>query len=137
MQQSKLQSTTAIFLSAWLGFLACLLGCARPAFASPAAPKCPISEATNDAREAPDSCCEHHKRPGAPEKNGAQPLSCCPLNATLHKQITASAAAVQRPVALARITIPSVSRSTTFFEDPAHHLESGRDLLLQSRVLRI
>jgi len=137
MQQSKLRSTTSIFLSAWLGFLACLMGCAHTAFASTPTSKCLVGQATDVPSDAPNSCCEHHKRPGVPDKSGSQPLSCCPLHTTLHKQSTASGAAVQPPVLLAHIALPSVPLSTTLFEDLRHHLGSGRDLLLQSRVLRI
>ena len=136
MKQSKLKSATAMFLSAWLGFLACLLGCAHPAFASAATPECPTSEVTNAPSDAPSSCCEHHKRPGAPDKS-SQPLSCCPLNATLHKQTTASAVAIQPPVVFAQIALPPAPLFTAFFERPPHHLDSGRDFLLQSRILRI
>lgn len=136
MKESKLKSGTAVFLSAWLGFLACLLGCAHPAFASLAAAECPAGEATNAPSDAPSSCCEHHKRSGAPDKS-SQPLSCCPLNATLHKQTTASAVAVRPPVALTQLTIPSVPLFAVAFEKPPHRLDSGREFLLQSRVLRI
>src|SRR5262249_40816991 len=135
MQQSKLRSVMSIFLSAWLGFLACLMGCAHPAFAPPTS-KCPVGQATNVPSDAPNSCCEHHKRPGVPSKSGSTPLSCCPLNTTLHKS-TASAAAVQPDVLLAHTALPSAPLSTTHFESPVHHLGSGRDVLLQSRVLRI
>src|SRR5271156_2574194 len=120
VMRRKLKSTTAIFLSAWLGFLACLLGCA-PAFASPAVSECPTTEATNAATEAPSSCCEHHKRPGGRPDKSSQPLSCCPLNATLHKQTNASAVAVQPPaVAVVLITIPSLPPFSSVLENPPH-----------------
>jgi hypothetical protein len=136
MQHGKLRSTTSVFLSAWVGFLACLMGCAHPAFASAAVPECPSTEATNTASDTPDSCCEHDKRSGAPEKS-SQPLSCCPLNATLHKQTTASAIAIPPPLALAQVKGPSVPLFAAALEKPPHHLDSGREFLLQSRVLRI
>jgi hypothetical protein len=136
MRHSKLKSTTAIFLSAWLGFLACLMGCAHPAFASSAAAECSTSEVTNAPSDAPSSCCEHHKKSGAPGKR-SQPLSCCPLNATLHKQTTASAVSVQPPVIIAQLTIPTVPLFAAAFEKPPHRLDSGREFLLQGRVLRI
>ena len=140
------RSLTATALSLWIGFLACVLGCAQPVLSSTKPAHAHLSEPESATRgdangtvgsEGP--CC-HHTRGSQKSKQPAQTISCCPLDATLLQK--------QDPVSHLRdfsslliFTLLQfrssleLSASATASDPPLWH--AGRDLLLQTRLLRI
>src|SRR5882672_5724919 len=90
MNLLRLRPMTATALSFWIGFLACVMGCAQPVFASAR----PLLEQATELQAAPapnghmadaESCCHHGRNSsGNSEKHQhTQTISCCPLDATL------------------------------------------------------
>jgi hypothetical protein len=140
------RSLTATALSLWIGFLACVLGCAQPVLSSTKPAHAHLSEPESAARgdangtvgsEGP--CC-HHTGGSQKSKQTAQTISCCPLDATLFQK--------QDPVSHLRDFSSALiftllqfgsslelSARTAASEPPLRH--TGRDLLLQTRLLRI
>src|SRR5215469_9182610 len=95
----RLRSVVSITLSCWLGFLACVLGCAQPAVAAPLCEQNQIpagrksTPETAGSNAGDDAACCHRSRssPGGPHQNNHSGLSCCPLDVTLiQKQDPAS-----------------------------------------------
>jgi hypothetical protein len=138
-----LRPVAATVLSLWLGVLACLLGCAKPASASKerrqgsevGAVSCP-----NREPEVGDSCCQHGHNPGGSEKNRHHEVSCCPTEtALIQKQNLTSPALTHFFVAVLTLgnlhTSSFVSASAN--ASPTAVWQSGRDILLQVHVLRI
>jgi len=146
MHPLRPRSLTATALSFWIGFLACVLGCAQPVLSSTKPAHAPLSEPQSAARgdangtvgsEGP--CC-HHTRGSQKNKQPAQTISCCPLDATLLQK--------QDPVSHLRdfssVLIFTLLQSYSSLElsvrtatsyPPLWH--AGRDLLLQTHILRI
>lgn len=141
------RSLTATALSLWIGFLACVLGCAQPVLSSTRPGHAhllsePESAAHGDANGTVGSegpCC-HHARGSQKNKQPAQTISCCPLDATLLQK--------QDPVSHLRdfsslliFTLLQfhssleLSAATATNDPPLWH--AGRDLLLQTHLLRI
>ena len=140
------RSLTANALSLWIGFLACVLGCAQPVLSSTKSAHAHLSEpesaAPGDANGTVGSegpCC-HHTRGSQKNKQPAQTISCCPLDATLLQK--------QDPVSHLRdfsslliFTLLQfhssleLSALTAASDPPLWH--TGRDPLLQTRLLRI
>jgi hypothetical protein len=137
---------TATALSLWIGFLACVLGCAQPVLSSTTHAHAQLSEpepaARGDANSTVGSegpCC-HHTRGSQKNKQPAQTISCCPLDATLLQK--------QDPVSHFRdfssVLVVSLLQFHSSFElsaltatsdPPLWH--TGRDLLLKTQILRI
>ena len=135
------RSVTAITLSLWLGVLACLLGCAKPAGAAPQQHSSSAKDLTTcpDGKgNADDSCCQHgHDGAG---KKSHHAMSCCPTETALtQKKTTAAAPAVFVDVAalaLPGADAPAVVLETARSSVPVVSL-TGRDILRQVHVLRI
>lgn len=135
------RSVTAITLSLWLGVLACLLGCAKPAGATPQQHSSSAKELTicpEANGNAYDSCCQHG-RDGA-GKNNHHARSCCPTETALtQKRTTAAAPTVFVDVdalALPGADAPAVVLETARSSVPVVS-QTGRDILRQVHVLRI
>ena len=135
-----LRSATAIILSLWIGVLACLLGCAKPAVAGTrhssselAANICP-----QGGREGGDSCCQHgHDDSG---KNSHYAKSCCPTETAL----TQRKSAPEPPtffVHVDALALPGGDASIIVFTSADSNVpappHTGRDILRQVHVLRI
>jgi hypothetical protein len=143
----RLKQVTASALSLWLGFLACVLGCAQPVFASvqPTQPrtselKAAASEDDNDRAAGGGSCCHHRGK--TPDKNetGTSNSSCCHWDATLvQKQDPAPPSrtcfsVLALPLFALHVSVPlSVSTEKS---GPIPR-QAGRDVLLEAHVLRI
>ena len=138
MNAFRPQSLTATVLSLWLGFLACVLGCAHPVSSTPRSASQVNASGVlcNDGDDADgDSpCCTGH---GSSQKH--HNISCCPLDATLiQKQDTSSQVIDHVHLAVFTLLIfhPSIPLLTPVERPPTARLE-GRDILLQTHILRI
>jgi hypothetical protein len=140
-----LRHLTATVLALWLGFLACVLGCAQPVLASTPS-RIQIIESKTTANEVDSkignagSCCHHHHGTSDGNKPGVQTISCCPLDATLiQKQDAGAANSGHHSAVVLMIFVlnPSfrLSASNGINTPPVGH--AGRDVLLQTHVLRI
>jgi hypothetical protein len=141
-----LRSVTATALSLWLGVLACVLGCAKVSAASPSAPETEASGLSaapcpDRGGDAGDPCCRHGHNPGdGPGKNEHHSVSCCPAEtALIQKQNVVSPASAHLYVA---VLVLRIFHSPNFVSanasaGPSTLWHSGRDVLLQVRVLRI
>ena len=143
---NALRPVTATALALWLGFLACILGCAQPILASiPSHTQ--ISEPTTAASEDDSGkmvdagpCCHHHR--GASDKNnqGLQTISCCPLDATLIQKQDPISPKCSHPYAAVLMLFAFNSSfrltATNGINIPIVW-QAGRDVLLQAHVLRI
>jgi hypothetical protein len=123
-------------LSCWLGFLACVLGCAQPISAAASCGRTPVSElaaVASEKSDGGDSCCHRKSKPSEP-----QTVSCCPLDATLiQKQNPASPPRSDYVAMLTLLTFSlsnQLSVGSGLLATPPHE---GRDILLQIHVLRI
>jgi hypothetical protein len=140
-----LRSVMATSLSLWLGLLACLLGCAKPAAAATMEQGqwagmgvCPERDSHSQAG---DSCCQHgHDDSSGSEKNSHHAKSCCPTETAL-TQKNSLAAAAPVSIHIAALTLPNfdvsgfVSASQNAGVPALWH--TGRDILRQVHVLRI
>jgi hypothetical protein len=88
LNNERAATFAASVLAIWLGFLACVLGCAQPVLAS--APSDTQISQSRAAVNEPDSkmgdtgsCCHPHHGTSDGNKQGLQTISCCPLDATL------------------------------------------------------
>ncbi len=140
-----LRPLTATVLALWLGFLACVLGCAQPVLASTAS-RTQIVESRTAANEADSkmgdagSCCHHRHGTSDGNKPGVQTISCCPMDATLiQKQDPgpANSGHLYAVVLMIFVLNPSfrLSASNGITTPPVGH--AGRDVLLQNHILRI
>jgi hypothetical protein len=140
-----LRPLTATVLAFWLGFLACLLGCASPVLAStPSRTKIfksrtPANEADRKMDDA-GSCCPHHRGTSDGDKRSVQTISCCPLDATLIQKQDRGAANSGHHYAVVLMNFvlnPSfrLSASNGINAPPVGY--AGRDVLLQTHTLRI
>jgi hypothetical protein len=140
-----LRPLTATVLALWLGFLACLLGCAQPVLASRPS-RTQIVESKTTANEADGkigdagACCHHHHGSSDGNKPGVQTISCCPLGATLiQKQDPGSVNNGHHDAVVLMIFVlnPSfrLSAGKGINTPPIGH--AGRDVLLQTHILRI
>jgi hypothetical protein len=143
---NAVRPVTATLLAFWLGFLACVLGCAQPVLAStPSGPQ--ISEARAAATEADSDkmadagpCCHHHQGTSDKNKQGLQTISCCPLDATLIQKQDPASSKVGHPYAVVLILLvlnPSFQLSASDGINASAVCHAGRDVLLQAHVLRI
>jgi hypothetical protein len=134
------RSVTAISLSLWLGVLACLLGCAKPAAAAPQQHPSSATELTTCPEgngNADDSCCQHgHDGAG---KKSHHAMSCCPTETALTQKKTAAPPAVF--VAVDALALPAADAPAVVFETARSSVpvvsQTGRDILRQVHVLRI
>jgi hypothetical protein len=139
---NSLRSVVAAGVSLWIGVLACVMGCALPAVANVSGPQ---SEASPMAGM---ENCPHHsvgKVPGKPadgkSPGGSMPgrMSCCPPEVTVAPKSRYSAPAI---VVVASFVVASplqlsASWLSSFVEFVPPVIHSGRDTLLQTRLLRI
>jgi hypothetical protein len=142
-----LRSLTATVLSLWLGFLACVLGCAQPVLASTPSSHPQICEPQAAANEDNSSkiadagpCCHHSGGASQKNKQGAQTVSCCPLDATLiQKQDPVSPISGHSYVVVLMLLVlrPLFQLSATNETNPPTVWHAGRDVLLKVHVLRI
>jgi len=144
MGRLRLKQVTAIALSLWLGCLACLLGCVQPVSAS-TPPTQRISELKanendNDRMANSAPCCHHSGKTSEKNKQGSTNSSCCGLNATLtQKQDPISTSRTYLSVFVLSLLVPhsSVPLSPSTDKSAAIAWHAGRDLLLQTHILRI
>src|ERR1700693_2779126 len=84
---NALRPVTATALALWLGFLACVLGCAQPIVTSTLShaqvSKPTADQGDGDKMAEAGSCCHHHHGTSDKSNHGLQTISCCPLDATL------------------------------------------------------
>jgi hypothetical protein len=156
--RSRSQSFRAVLaagLSLWLAVLACLMGCAIPAFASSSANQPAVAHAfSSHESPAPSSepdmmadmpNCPHHSgtnlpsKPNAPKPAHSGGMSCCPVEVTVAAKphmATLHIALPSHSFLLADFSPASVQvfRSAEFAPILEH---SGRDTLLQTQLLRI
>jgi hypothetical protein len=147
MNALRLRSLTAAGLSFWLGFLACVLGCALPALGSETSPHAgvfalPIAANEDGNGEMADAgpCCHHGRGSSQKNKQGAQTVSCCPLDATLiQKQDPVSRLRGHWAVAVLLLLVfhPSFPLSAIKGKSAPTVWHAGRDVLLQTHILRI
>jgi len=142
---NALRPLTATVLALWLGFMACLLGCAQPILAS-APSGSQMSQSSSAANDADSKmgdvgpCCHHHHGTSDGNKQGVQTISCCPLDATLIQKQDPSSPKSDHHYAVVLMMLvlnPSFRLSATdgINTPPIGH--AGRDVLLQAHVLRI
>jgi hypothetical protein len=143
---NALRPVTATVLAFWLGFLACVLGCAQPVLAStPSGTQ--VSEASTATTEADSDkmtdagpCCHHHQGTSDKNKQGLQTISCCPLDATLTQKQDPASSKIGHPYAVVLILFvlnPPFRLSAGDGINTPTFYHSGRDVLLQAHVLRI
>jgi len=143
MRPFGLRSMTATALSLWLGVLACLLGCARPAVALPkqsqhheiGALNCPERDG-----DAGDSCCKHGHNQNRSGKDGQHTMSCCPTETALIQKQNAALPMVVHFFA-AVLALVDFEAATFAFGDAASGesvpWHAGRDILSRVHILRI
>ena len=139
------RSLVSTALSCWFGFLACLLGCARPTLATVPCIQAQISSenlaSANANTDDSSSCCEHGRNSSRrPKENKHSGASCCPLDATLiQKQNAVSSLSIGTHIAvLVSFTVhPPSLGSACGAMWPPRVCYAGRDILLQTHVLRI
>jgi len=138
-----LRSVMATALSLWLGLLACLLGCAKPAAAASMeqGESAGMGVCLERDSEAGDSCCQHgHDDSGGSEENSHHAKSCCPTEIALTQKNSLAAAALVS-IHIAALTLPNfdVSRFVSASEnaDVPALWRAGSDILRQVHVLRI
>ena len=138
------RAVVSTVLSCWFGFLACLLGCAQPTLAAPQCesthmPREHLAPASTDPGDSL-SCCNHGRsRSDGPSRNQHKTASCCPLDATLtQKQVSVT------PVSAGALAVPPSSvlsspnpLATNREIPPTSNGHAGRDILLQTHILRI
>jgi hypothetical protein len=143
----RLRSLAATLLSSWLGFLACVLGCAQPVSASAPSTVTQVFEGKTAAKQEADGKmaeagpCGHHGH-GASGKNkqGSPSVSCCPLDATLIQKQTPVSPLRGYPFVVALMLLlgsPSFQLSAGKKTNAPTVWHRGRDVLLQVHVLRI
>jgi hypothetical protein len=143
---NTLRPVIATVLALWLGFLACVLGCAPPVLASTSShtqvsePRAAVSEGDSDKMVDDRPCCHHHH--GASEQNnqGLQTITCGPLDATLiQKQDPVSSKSAHPFAAVSMLFVFNSSSgfSATNGISAPTVWHAGRDALLQIHVLRI
>jgi len=139
----------------WIGVLACFMGCALPALASPGSRDSLIHQNAAESQPAPISApmsgpmadmenCPHHSGGSAPAKpadgkSAPGRMSCCPLEITIGTKPDSSAltiAVAQDFVLAAHFPLQTV-RFYSSVEPVPSVFHSGRDTLLKSRLLRI
>jgi hypothetical protein len=135
------RSIAATALSLWIGALACLLGCAKPAkAASPTPGRAGVVQCPTNESDAGDSCCQRNHNPGNSEKNRHHAMSCCPTETALtQKQNLVLPALTVNFVAV--LPLLHVNASLFDFDLSSANTEvpfqTGRDILQQVHVLRI
>ena len=143
---NPLRPVTATALALWLGFLACVLGCAQPVLILTPShtrisePRAAANEDDDDKMVDAGPCCHHHR--GASDKNnqGLQTISCCRLDATLiQKQDPVSSRSAHPYAAVLVLFVfnSSFRLSAPRGTDAPTVWHTGRDVLLQAHVLRI
>jgi hypothetical protein len=147
MDRLRLKHVTAVALSLWLGFLACVLGCVQPVFAGSLSTRAQIirvgaaaDEDGHDRMADVGSCCHHSGKTPDKNRQGTSNVSCCPLDATLIQRQdpvpplrTYFSVFVLALLALHALVPLSVSPET----GPPLAWHAGRDVLLQVHILRI
>jgi hypothetical protein len=147
MKALRLRSLMATGLSLWLGFLACVLGCAQPALGSETSSHAGVfalnpaaNEDGNGEMADAGPCCHHGRGASSKNKPVAQTVSCCPLDATLmQKQDPLSHLREQWSVVVLLLLVfhPSFPLSVSNRENLPTVWLAGRDVLLQTHILRI
>ena len=148
---NSLRSVVAAGVSLWIGVLACVMGCALPAVAGGHDLGRSQSEASPMAGM---ENCPHHslgkvpasgKVPGKPtdgkSPGGSMPgrMSCCPPEVTVAPKSHYSVPAIVVVASFVVISPLELSANwfSSFVEFVPPVIHSGRDTLLQTRLLRI
>jgi hypothetical protein len=131
----------AVALSLWMGVLACLMGCALPVSASSHQHNTGLqSKANCDANSnlgETEPCCHHGSGSSKKTKHDSQ-ISCCVSDATVIQKQDPVSIARSGSVALVVVVFhPSIQLSATRRDNTLSVWQTGRDVLLQARILRI
>lgn len=141
----SLKTALAVVMSSWISVVACLLGCATPAFADTDPSNFSSTQASLKGHKFDPMMdmenCPHHPGKSTPRDGKSAPgrMSCCTPDATLTTK--------------AKLRLPGAVLAPSFLPSPDLHLatiqfltarisappiaESGRDTLLQTQLLRI
>jgi len=131
-----LRAMISIGLSIWMSALACLVGCGQTL----AGPRINSDADSAKTAVAEMPCCHHSpsSTPSHPKKQDSITVSCCLPDAISQKT------AADLNINVARAPIPGAAiidvadNSYTAPENPLHpRLHSGRETILQTRLLRI
>jgi len=143
---NALRPVTATVLAFWLGFLACVLGCAQPVLASTSSanqisdPGAVANEGDSGKMVDAGPCCHHRHGTSDNNKQGLQTISCCPLDATLIQKQDSPSLKNGHSYAVMLILLvlnPSFRFSASNGINTPTIWHAGRDVLLQAHVLRI
>ena len=134
----------AVAVTLWLSLLACATGCMQPMFAG-SDKNTAAASANHDAvhQMADMENCHHSSGPAkptdAPKPTSNNGLSCCPLETTLIQKWDATGKKIEfvHSFSLPMESDVLVVRYQTAVEIGAPALHSGRDILLETRLLRI
>ena len=144
MSVSSFRSATATALTCWLGFLACVVGCARPMLAAAICStrqRAALSASSPEPTDEVSGCCHHQRHSSNRSGDKSQnTISCCPLDATLtQKQDLASPLHSDIHLAVLALKAFDSAGDVYLFGDRAFPTiwRSSRDVLLQTRILRI
>ena len=145
MNLLRLRPVTAVVLSLWLGFLACVLGCVQPMVGAP--PEEPliselkaVGSEDGDRATGGEPCCHHSRGTSEKGKHVAQTVSCCPLDATViqkHDLVPPLGADLSIAILMLLAFRPAYQPSASVGANPLGLWQAGRDVLLQAHVLRI
>jgi hypothetical protein len=138
---SGFRSMAAVALSLWMGALACLMGCALPVSASSRQQATGLQAKANcDANSNPgetEPCCHHGSSSSKKTKHDNR-ISCCVSDATvIQKQDPVSISRAESVAFVVVMFRPSIQLNATRSDNPSSVWQTGRDVLLQARILRI
>jgi hypothetical protein len=134
------RSMAAVALSLWMGALACLMGCALPVSASSHRQTAGLPSKTNcDASNLGETepCCHHGSSSSKKTKHDNR-ISCCVSDATvIQKQDPVSISRAESVAFVVVVFHPSIQLAATRRDNTLSVWQTGRDVLLQARILRI
>jgi hypothetical protein len=138
---SGFRSMAAVALSLWMGALACLMGCALPVSASSHQQAGGLQAKANcDANSnlgGTEPCCHHGSNSPKKTKHDDR-VSCCVSDATvIQKQDPVSISRADSVAFVVVVFHPSMQLSATRRDNTLSVWQTGRDVLLQARILRI
>jgi hypothetical protein len=138
---SGFRSMAGVALSLWMGALACLMGCALPVSASSHQQATGLQAKANcDANSnlgETEPCCHHGSSSSKKTKHDNQ-IACCVSDATvIQKQDPVSISRAESVAFVVVVFHPSIQLTATWRDNTSSVWQTGRDVLLQARILRI
>jgi hypothetical protein len=149
MNRFSMRSLVSLALTCWLGFIACVLGCAGPSMAAAASAGAGTaghdSAVAGNGSETSDACelCHHRSNPKPSrdsQQNKQQGPACCALNAALIQKPNLPAPLRDGALVAA---LPVLASGAVNLITAADHVpdtflsHAGGDVLLESHLLRI